>query len=198
MEHHNEGIFLVYALILQKTNSNGIRPSKPLYFSNKEQAMVAVRQYADYFPFLYHGDDSEERVYCLIVECFALNLSYRLQLATWVFSPEATLLSECLVPDDGPFLGRANHTIEHRIGEIVEVPIGDQLVWGVVLEQPLCFHESNLKYGYTASDDCYTILCYPDHELHYAHAPFVFKPEIQPNSDIEATLRKAVTSFYTQ
>lgn len=175
MEHKNQGVYLVYALNLNKSEPNSIQPGKPLYFSNREKAVDVIHRFNEIYPFLY-GPNTDSRVYCLVLEKYALDMQYRYQLSTWVYSAEGLFLSDCVVPDDGPFFGRQKSGICHEIGEIVEIPYGERLVFGIVVEQPLCLNEENrIDYGFTASDDCYTVIQYPDHEIHYAHSPMVFK-----------------------
>lgn len=191
MEHDEQGVYLVYALNLNKSEPNGIQPGKPLYFSNRENAEDMIRRYREIYHFLYEKN-ADSRVYCLILEKYALDFQYRYQLSTWVYSPEGRFLSDCTIPDDGPFFGRQRSGICHEIGEIVEIPCGDRLIYGIVVEQPLCLNEDNrVDYGYTASDDCYTVIQYPDHEIHYAHSPMVFKPTTVISDTIKEELQLA-------
>jgi hypothetical protein len=198
MEKHDPGLFLVYALLLNKTEFKSIQPSKPLYFSDRKKAEETIRRYSEYFPFLYIDAQSDERVYCLIMEQYALNTTYRYQLSTWVYSADGILLSDCIIPDDGPFLGRQKSGICHEIGEVVETPCGDRLVYGIVVEQPICFNDDHQKYGYTASDDCYTILRYPDKEIYYAHVPLVFKPSESISAIVQEELQLAYQQTLTE
>jgi len=191
MEQLNQGVYLVYALNLNKSEPKSIQPSKPLYFSNREQAENVIRHYREMYQYLYDAH-AESRVYCLILEKYALNSPYRYQLSTWVYSADGVFLSDCNVPDDGPFFGRQKSGICHEIGEIVEIPYGERLVFGIVVEQPLCLNEENLiDYGFTASDDCYTVIQYPDNEIHYAHSPLVFKPSTIVSENVKDELKSA-------
>jgi hypothetical protein len=191
MEHKEQGVYLVYALNLSKSEPNSIQPGKPLYFSTSEKAIDVIRHYREIYPFLY-SSESDSRVYCLVLEKYALDIQYRYQLSTWVYSAEGLFLSDCVVPDDGPFFGRQKSGICHEIGEIVEIPYGEHLVFGIVVEQPLCLNEENrIDYGFTASDDCYTVIQYPDNEIHYAHSPMVFKPSTLVTDKVKDELQSA-------
>jgi hypothetical protein len=190
MEKQEQGVFLVYALKLIKTEPKRIQPGKPLYFSDREKAEEVIRRYPEIFPFLYEDDSSDERVYCLVMEQFAMDSPYRYQLSTWVFTPEGKYLCDCIIPDDGPFLGRQRSTICHKIGDIVEMPYGERLVLGIVIEQPYSFNEDARDYGFTASDDCYTVINYPDNEVYYAHSPMVFKPSESVSDSVREGLHE--------
>jgi len=176
MKDQNRRQFLVYSLNSSLDIAARIIPGKPLFFSSKEKAEEVILRFKDLYPFLYDEKLQGERVYCLVLEEFELDSPYRYQLSTSVYSPEGHLLSESLVPDAGPFLGRYESSIHHEIGEVVEMPFGDQLVFGIVLEQPMSFNEAAGVYGYTASDDCYTVMHHQSHEVSYVHSPMVFKP----------------------
>lgn len=183
MEHKDQGVYLVYTLNINKSEPNVIQSGKPLYFSNREKAEHVIRRYPEIYQYLYDSN-ADFKVYCLVLEKYALDCNYRYQLSTWVYSAEGHFLSDCVVPDDGPFFGRQRSGICHEIGEIVEIPYGERLSLGIVVEQPICLNEENrIDYGLTASDDCYTVIQYPDNEIHYAHSPMVFKPSI-PITDI--------------
>lgn len=191
MEHNEQGVYLVYALNLNKSEPKSIQPGKPLYFSNLENAENVIRRYREIYHYLYDAH-ADSKVYCLILEKYALNFQYRYQLSTRVYSAEGHFLSDCAVPDDGPFYGRQKSGICHEIGEIVEIPYGERLVFGIVVEQPLCLNEENrVDYGFTASDDCYTVIKYPENEIHYAHTPMVFKPSTAVSESIKEELQIA-------
>lgn len=191
MEHKEQGVYLVYTLNLSKSEPNSIQPGKPLYFSNREKAEDVIQRYHVLYPYLY-DDLAELKVYCLVLEKYALDSKYRYQLSTWVYSSDGHFLSDCVVPDDGPFFGRERSGICHEIGEIVEIPYGERLVLGIVVEQPLCLNEENrIDYGFTASDDCYTVIQYPENEIHYAHSPMVFKPSTTVNDAVKQELNQA-------
>jgi len=191
MEHKNQGVYLVYALNLNKSEPNSIQPGKPLYFSNRENAVGVIRRYHEIYHYLYDAN-ADSTVYCLVLEKYALDFQYRYQLSTWVYSAEGHFLSDCVVPDDGPFFGRQRNGICHEIGEIVEIPYGERLVFGIVVEQPLCLNEEKrIDYGFTASDDCYTVIKYPENEIHYAHSPMVFKPSTSVSESVRDDLQIA-------
>jgi hypothetical protein len=191
MKQQNKEVFLVYSLNLSKEEPNRIHPGKPLYFSNREKAEEVIRQFKELYEFLYESSNPSEQVYCLILEEYELDSPYRYQLSTRVYSADGLFLSDSVVPDDGPFLGRQENRIYHEVGDIVEIPYGDQLVFGIVLEQPFCFNEDAGKYGFTASDDCYTVIHYPSHEVDYAHSPLVFKHTGNITEDIREDLQIA-------
>lgn len=176
MKDQNRRQFLVYSLNMSLDVSARIIPGKPLFFSCKEKAEEVISRFKYLYPFLYDEKLQGERVYCLVLEEFELDSPYRYQLSTSVYSPEGLLLCESIVPDGGPFLGRYESSIYHEIGEVIEMPFGDQLIFGIVLEQPMSFNEAAGAYGYTASDDCYTVINHPNHEVAYVHSPMVFKP----------------------
>jgi len=189
MKNNEWRLFLVYSLNICFDNPVNISPGKPLFFSNKKKAEEVISRFKDYYPFLYGDSSHEERVYCLVLEEFELDSPYRYQLSTSVFSPEGQLLTESLVPDDGPFLGRPEKTMYHEVGEVVELPFGNQLVFGIVVEKPMCFNEDAGLYGLTASDDCYTVIHHQSQEVNYAHSPMVFKP----SRDVPEEVRKDLT-----
>jgi hypothetical protein len=176
MERNNAGLFLIYALFLEKSDERIIQTGKPLYFSSSENAIETIRTFSTHYPYLYNDSTSDQQIYCLIMEQYALDTTYRYQLSTWVFSKDGALLCDSLVPDDGPFWGRQKSAICHQLGDLVEAPLGNKLYYGIVIEQPISFNENVGDYGLTASDDCYAVMRYPDKEIFYAHAPFVFKP----------------------
>ena len=191
MEHKEQGVYLVYPLNLNKSEPNSIQPGKPLYFSDREKAEEVIRRYHEIYHYLYDSN-AESKVYCLVLEKYALDFQYRYQLSTWVYSADGLFLSDCVVPDDGPFYGRQKSGISHEIGEIVEIPYGEHLVFGIVVEQPLCLNEENrVDYGFTASDDCYTVIQYPNNEIHYAHSPLVFKVSSSVSENIRENLQQA-------
>jgi len=191
MEQNNQGVYIVYALNLNKSEPISIQPGKPLYFSNREKAEDVIRRYHEIYHYLY-DPNVDTRVYCLVLEKYELDSPYRYQLSTRVYSAEGIFLSDCVVPDDGPFFGRQKSGICHEIGEIVEIPYGERLVFGIVVEQPLCLNEENrIDYGFTASDDCYTVIQYPDNEIHYAHSPMVFKPSESISKNVREELQHA-------
>lgn len=188
MKNQKWRLFLVYSLNTHVDNPVDIHPGKPLYFSSKENAENFVIRYKDYYPFLYGEIMHSERVYCLVLEEFELDSPYRYQLSTSVYSPDGKLLTDSLVPDDGPFYGRPEKSIHHDVGEVVEMPFGNQLVFGIILEQPVHFNEEAGKYGLTASDDCYTVIHHKSHELNYAYAPLVFKPSREVPEEVRKDL----------
>lgn len=191
MEHNNQGVYLVYALNISKSEPSVIQSGKPLYFSNREKAEQVIRSFPETYQYLY-DTNAETKVYCLVMEKYAMDCHYRYQLSTRVYSAEGHFLSDCVVPDDGPFFGRQKSGISHEIGEIVEIPYGDRLSLGIIVEQPLCLNEENhVDYGFTASDDCYTVIQYPDNEIHYAHSPMVFKPSAPVSEVIQEKLQLA-------
>jgi hypothetical protein len=183
-----DGLFLVYALMIEQTQNKIIHNSKPLFFSSREKAVEIIKNYQNHFPFLYDRSQTEAIIYCLVLEHFALDSPHRYQLSTSVFSPEGVLICDSIVPDDGPFFGREKEAILHQIGEIVEVPFGNRLCYGIVVEQPVSISECKTDYGLTASDDCYGVMCYPDNEIFYAHTPLVFKPTESVSNHIRESL----------
>jgi len=188
-------LFLVYPLSVVSGVQDKIKPGKPIFFSEKEKAEKMVRSFKEHYSFLYDEEVQGERVYCIIIEEYAMNSPYRYQLSTSVYSPEGDLLNDCMIPDDGPFLGRPTSKIHHFIGDLVEIPCGERLVFGIVAEQPLCMCEENATYELMASDDCYTIIQHPDHEINYAHTPMVFKPSREIEEEIKTDLNEALCSF---
>ena len=184
-------LFIVYSLNTRSKDPVCICPGKPLFFSSKEKAEDVIFRYKEYYPFLYEDSSESECIYCLILDEFELDSPYRNQLSTRVYSREGKLLSDCLTPDDGPFLGRLKKSIHHEIGEVVETPYGDQLMLGIVVKQPLCFNEEVEAYGLTASDDCYTVIHHQSQEINYAHAPLVFKPTQEVTDEIRENLLSA-------
>lgn len=195
MEHNDQGVYLVYALNINKSEPNVIQTGKPLYFSNREKAELVIRRYPEIYQYLYDSN-AESRVYCLVLEKYALDCHYRYQLSTWVYSADGQFLSDCVVPDDGPFFGRQKSGICHEIGDIVEIPYGERLSFGIVVEQPLCLNEENrVDYGFTASDDCYTVIQYPENEIHYAHSPMVFKPSSPVSRAVREELQLAFSKM---
>ena len=189
MKNLERRLFIVYALSTTLCEPVNIRPGKPLYFSSKETAEIVIQKFKELYHFLY--EDAEERVYCLVLEEFELDSPYRYQLSTSVYSPDGLLLTDSIVPDDGPFYGRPENTIHHEIGEVVELPFGDQLVFGIILERPISFNEAAGVYGLTASDDCYTVIHHKTHEVNYAHSPMIFKPTGEVPEDVRKDLQLA-------
>lgn len=190
-------LYLVYALNVSTDASATIKPGKPLFFSSKAKAEALIHRYKAYYAYLYDEASQGERVYCLILETYALNSPYRYQLATRVYTPDGRLINDCLVPDDAPFFGRPRSRIQHRVGDLVEVPCGDRLIIGIVAGQPLCLNDGKTAYGLTASDDCYTIIQHPDLEVNYAHAPMVFKPSRTVAPAVCEALRSALREYAT-
>ncbi|MDD4972134.1 MAG: hypothetical protein PHT07_22125 [Paludibacter sp.] len=168
-----------------------IRSSKPLFFSGRAEAEEVIHTFKDLYPFLYGGISQGERVYCLVLEEFELDLPYRYQLSTSVYSPEGFLLTDSMVPDDGPFCGRSEKSIHHEIGDVVELPFGDQLIFGIVVEKPMSLNEVAGTYGLTASDDCYTVIHHKTQEVNYAYAPMVFKPTREVAEEVREELLSA-------
>jgi len=194
MKNHDQKLFLVYSLNTLLNNSICIHPAKPLYFSTKEKAEQVILKFVDLYPFLYEDSSPNEKVYCIVLEEFELDLPYRYQLSTRVYTPHGLLLSDSIVPDDGPFYGRTVNSIHHEVGEVVELPYGDQLVLGIVIKQPLSFNEVVGSYGFTASDDCYTVIHQQSNEVNYAHAPLVFKP----SREVPDVIRKDLLLAFNQ
>jgi hypothetical protein len=188
-------LYLVYPLIVSTLNQTTINSAKPLFFSEKNKAESMIKNFKEHYGFLYEIENQEEKVYCIVMEEYALDLTYRYQLSTRVYNENGDLLNDCMVPDDGRFIGRINTTVYHRVGDFVEIPCGDNLKIGIVAEQPLFINESNSEYNLTASDDCYTIIEHPDHLINYAHTPFVFKPQNQINEDIQQELKEALSDY---
>jgi len=197
MENQQRKLFLVYSLNTFKDESARIRPGKKLYFSSIEKAEETIFKFKDLFTFLF-DDLHNEHVYCLVIEEFKLDSPYRSQLSTRVYSPDGRKLSECMVPDEGPFFGRAESLIHHEIGSVVEMPYGDQLIFGIVIGQPMSFNENACTYGLTASDDCYTVIHHQSMELNYAHSPMVFKPTREVSEEVRADLMLAYQNIVTR
>src|SRR5665647_1115397 len=97
MEHKNQGVYLVYALNLNKSEPNSIQPGKPLYFSNRENAVDVIRRYPEIYHYMYDVN-ADSRVYCLVLEKYALDFQYRYQLSTWVYSAEAVSYTHLTLP----------------------------------------------------------------------------------------------------
>lgn len=190
MEKHQQGLFLVYSLNTFGKDSATIRPGKPLYFSKLEKALDVIQHFEDLNAFLY-DDSQEEHIYCLVLDEFELDSPHRYQLSTKVYSPQGRLLCDCMVPDDGPFLGRSKNLIHHEIGDVVELPLGDQLLFGIIIGQPMSFNEEAGMYGMTASDDCYAVIHQQSPEVDYAHAPMVFKPTREITNEVKNQLLTA-------
>ena len=188
MKNPERRLFIVYALSTTLSEPAGIRPGKPLYFSSKETAEDVIQRFRDLYHFLYEDVVQGERVYCIVLEEFELDSPYRYQLSTSVYSPDGLLLTDSIVPDDGPFYGRSENTIHHEVGEVVELPFGDQLVFGIIIERPISFNEAAGAYGLTASDDCYTVIHHKTHEVNYAHSPMIFKPTGEVPEDVRKDL----------
>lgn len=184
MKQKDLELYLVYALMIEKTKERNVYREKPLFFSNRQKALEVVEHYQVHFPFLYESPENNHSIYCLVMEQFALDSTYRYQLSTWVFDQQGRLLCDCLIPDDGPFHGRPDESICHQLGEIVETPLGNQIFYGKIVEQPLRMNEKGNLYGLTASDDCYGVMRYPDGSIFYAHAPMVFKPTLEIDAEI--------------
>lgn len=188
-------LYVVYSLSVASGTQAVIKSGKPLFFSEKWRAEAVIRKFRELYAFLYDETSQGERIYCLIMETFALDLPYRYQLATRVYTPTGVLINDCLVPDDGPFPGRPTSAIHHQVGDLVEVPCGDQLLFGIVVGQPAVLCEKTSHYGLGASDDCYTIIQHPEMEVNYAHAPLVFKPTRTISESVEQDLKSALLSY---
>ena len=195
MKHEKE-LYLIYPLNTSSENPGNVHPGKPLFFSCKDTAEKMIREFKLHYGFLYDDEATQgERVYCLILEEYELDSPYRYQLSTRVYSPEGELLNDCIIPDDGPFLGRPESTINHRVGDFVETPCGDKLLFGIVAGQPACLCEENRQYGLSASDDCYVIIQHPDLEVNYAHTPMVFQPSREIPEEIQRDLTEALSKY---
>jgi len=190
-------LYVVYSLSVTSGTQATLKPGKPLFFSEKWHAESVIKKFNELYPFLYDEASQGERVYCLIVETYALDSPYRYQLATRVYTPMGQLINDCLVPDDGPFSGRPASAMHHQVGDVVEVPCGDKLLFGIIVEQPVSVCENASHYGLSASDDCYTIIQHPDMEINYAHAPLVFKPTRTVSETVENALKSAMKSYLT-
>lgn len=197
MKNENE-LYVVYSLSVASGTQAMIKPSKPLFFSEKWRAESVIKKFNELYAFLYDETSQGERVYCLVMETFALDSPYRYQLATRVYTPSGELINDCLIPDDGPFTGRPASTIHHQLGDVVEVPCGDHLLFGIVVEQPAMVCEKTSSYGLGASDDCYTIIQHPDMEVNYAHSPLVFKPTRAVSVEVAEALHSAMSSYLTK
>jgi hypothetical protein len=154
-----------------------------------------IAHFKDRYAFLYDEKSQEEKVYCLIMEEFAMNTPYRYQLSTRVYTPDGVLINDCNVPDDGPFLGRTPTSMDHQIGDLVEIPHGDKLLFGVVAEKPVSSDETNPTDNLGASDDYYTVIQHPAMEIDYAYSPFVFKPSRQIPDDVCYQLSEALAAY---
>lgn len=188
-------LFLVYPLKISSEKPSNIKAGKPLYFSRKETAERMIAEYREHYAFMYDESVQEEKIYCLILEEFELDSMYRYQLSTSVFSPDGELLSDCLIPDDGPFPGRPESKIKHRVGDLIETPCGDNLLFGIIVDQPACLCEGSRHYGLSASDDCYTIIQYPGLEINYAHSPMVFHPTRNIPEETRKVLEDALDRY---
>lgn len=188
-------LYLVYPLIVSTLNQTAINSAKPIFFSEKEVAESVIKNFKKHYGFLYDPENQEEKVYCIIMEEYALDFTYRYQLSTRVYNANGDLLNDCMVPDDGQFVGRVNTSVYHHVGDFVEIPCGDNLKIGIVAEQPVCINESNAEYNLSASDDCYTVIEHPDHLINYAHTPFVFKPSRQINEEVQRDLKDALSDY---
>lgn len=191
MKNQEQRLYLVYSLNATIDEPVTIHPGKPLYFSEKDKAEDVILKFKDLYAYLYDASLQDERVYCLILEEYELDSPYRYQLSTRVYSPYGLLLSDSIVPDDGPFLGRAKKAIHHKVGEVVELPYGDHLIFGIVVQQPLSFNENAKVYGLTASDDCYAVIHHHSLEMCYAYAPLVFKPSREVTEKVREELLTA-------
>lgn len=192
---NEQALYLVYSLNVTTDHYAAIKPGKPLFFSSKLKAEDVIRRYKDLYAFLYDDASQGEKVYCLILETYAMDSPYRYQLATRVYTPYGRLINDCLVPDDAPFYGRPKGSIQHQVGDLVEVPCGDRLLIGIVACQPMCLCEGDKPYGLSASDDCYTIIQHPDLEVNYAHAPLVFKPSRTIDPAVNDVLQTALKTY---
>lgn len=192
---NEQALYLVYSLNVTTDQYAAIKPGKPLFFSSKRKAEEVISRYKDLYAFLYDEASQGEKVYCLILETYALDSPFRYQLATRVYTADGRLVNDCLVPDDAPFYGRPIGRIQHQVGDLVEVPCGDRLLIGIVASQPICLCEGEKPYGLTASDDCYTIIQHPDMEINYAHAPLVFKPSRSVEPAVCEALQTALKAY---
>lgn len=188
-------LYLVYPLIVSTLNHTTINSAKPIFFSEKNVAESVIKDFKKYYGFLYDPENQEEKVYCIIMEEYALDFTYRYQLSTRVYNANGDLMNDCMVPDDGKFIGRVKTSVFHHVGDFVEIPCGENLKIGIVAEQPVCINECNTEYNLSASDDCYTVIEHPDHLINYAHTPFVFKPSGQINEDIQRDLKDALSDY---
>lgn len=194
MKEQKKRLFLVYSVNTSTDDSVRIHLGKSLYFSTKEKAEDLIKKFKDVYCFLYEDQTSAERVYCIVLEEFELDSPYRYQLSTSVYSPDGLLLSDSMVPDDGPFYGRPENLIQHKIGDVIELPYGDQLIFGIVVGQPAGLNDQVNTYGFIASDDSYAILPHSSHEVDYAFAPMVFKP----TRDVPDIIRKDLEQAFAQ
>lgn len=197
MKNEHE-LYVVYSLNVTTDQYAAIKPGKPLFFSSRANAEDVIRRYRELYAFLYDEASQGEKVYCLILETYALDSPYRYQLATRVYTPDGRLVNDSLVPDDAPFYGRPKGSIQHQVGDLVEVPCGDRLLIGIVASQPICLCEGDKPYGLSASDDCYTIIQHPDLEINYAHAPLVFKPSRTVDTSVSDSLFTALKAYTHQ
>jgi len=188
-------LFLIYPLNVTSETQANVRPGKPLFFSNKEKAEEMIARFKEHYAFLYNEETQGEHVYCLIMEEYEMDSPFRYQLSTRVYTSDGKLINDCIIPDDGPFLGRPQSKIQHQIGDVVELPCGEQLLFGIVVRQPVCICEDNIPYGLSASDDCYTIIQHPDLEINYAHSPMVFKPTREISEEVRSTLSEALNAY---
>jgi hypothetical protein len=190
-----KSVYLVYSLNEISDGSLSIKAGKPLFFSDKEKAENMIAQFKERYAFLYDEKFQEEKVYCLIMEEFAMDTPYRYQLSTRVYTPEGVLINDCNVPDDGPFTGRQPSSMDHHIGDLVEIPHGDKLLFGVVAEMPVSADETNSLDNLGASDDYYTVIQHPTMEIDYAYSPFVFKPVRKIPENISCQLYEALAAY---
>ena len=181
-------LFDLYALSVElKSEKKLIKKTSSLFFSSEEKAAQAAKEYRHHYACMYDTMSTEE-LYSIIVEGRTLDSVYQDILCTKVYSPDGQLIDSCEVPDGESFQGRKKETLFHQPGDIVEIPLGEELCLGIVLGLPPLFKEDQSLYGLSSSDDSYTLLVYPSLEVDYAHAPLVFKPRYKIDEAVKQSL----------
>lgn len=190
MKKQKKRLFLVYPL---STRADGsvVDSKNPVYFSEKEKAEKIITRFKHVYDFYYDNQISDKRVYCIVLEEYELDSPFPYQLSTSVYSPDGEFLCDSTAPDDGPFYGRPESTIQHKVGDIVELPFGDKLIFAIVVGQPIGLNSQTSTYGFTASDDSYAIIPHSSNEVDYAFTPLVFKPTREVPDKVRRDLEQA-------
>ncbi len=190
--------FVLYALNLENRVKGELTAGESLYYSSLSKAQKAARAYRETYSFLYEPDCQRE-LYCLVLEEYQMNADFPRRLSMRVLSPEGKLVDSSFCDSDDVYRGRPESFLRHQVGDIVEVPVGDRLCLGIVLERPLSQSdlsmkaaESQCEYG---ADDSYTLITYPSMEVDYVDAPLVFKPMHEPTAGVSRCLKDALAQY---
>lgn len=160
-------------IIFINSDNKSLLISEPMAFSTKSIAEIYIENYDKMYS--SYDEKNKRKVLCFILEYEYLHYKEKV-VRSMVYSSLGTLIGTIARKEGNSVYPLCeSYCKEYNSGDLIEAMLGDSLVYGIVIDKPVCLKEDTYDVYTNDSDNFYTIINYPDLEIEYVYPPLIFE-----------------------